>query len=640
MRSGWFLFLALSGLSLFSQPPSALAAINLPSTADMPETITVRDREVHLKDLKNPLREDSKNLDEWIREGGNIYFKNCFFCHGDLLDGKGLFGKSFFPPPADFTQPSSVITLPESYAYWRIMKGGLGLPDKYSPWNSAMPAWENQLEEDEVWKVILFIFAVAGEKRAAVPASTTEPSLEQGKKVYHRKCAYCHGETGKGDGPAAPFTSPRPRNFTKGQYKIRTTPFGKIPTDQDLFDMISHGMPGTTMPAWKHLSPADRWSLVLYLKSLTKKFARFKAKGKVLQPVYVPEPPPFTLESLQSGKELFLKNCSGCHGVKGRSDGVSTHKIVDIGSDAIWPRNLGKPWKFRRGNSRKQLFLTLRTGLSTTAMPRFSPRIFKDQQIWDIVHYVQTLSPPEKPRVRPVIKVQNVEGDVPSSPEDPAWKTVDPYFFPLGGQIIQPENSYFPAVDNLEVKAVHNGEEIAFYLYWDDPSDDPILSTLTTVEESPAPPLPPEFQVAEEEEDEEPETPEAQKFPDSIALQFPVTRDPDGKRPYFLNGDPEHPVNLWKWNSYPLQALEMNATGLKAWDLQPKETQELSSKVIYRFGRYHLVIKRKLHTRNKEKDIQFEPGQTIPIAFNVWDGSQGETGTKKAISSWFEMILE
>ena len=94
----------------------------------MPETITVRNQEVALKNLKNPLRQDQGNLTKYIREGGEIYFKNCFLCHGDLLDGKGIFGESFFPPPADFTHSASVTTLPESYAYWRIMKGGQGLP--------------------------------------------------------------------------------------------------------------------------------------------------------------------------------------------------------------------------------------------------------------------------------------------------------------------------------------------------------------------------------------------------------------------------------------------------------------------------------------------------------------------------------
>lgn len=623
--------------------PIPALAKTLPSTADMPSSIQVRGKTVALKNLKNPLTKKPASLAKHIRAGGNVYFKKCFLCHGDLLDGKGLFGDRFFPAPADFIQPASVVTLSQSYAYWRIMKGGQGLPDKFSPWDSSMPAWEDQLSEEEVWQVILFIYnTVRDKKNPIVP--TSSPTLERGKQVYAQKCSWCHGETGKGDGPSSAYSSPRPRNFTKSHIKIRSTPFGKIPTDQNIFDMISEGLPGTTMPGWKHLPAEDRWSLVLYLKSLGKKFVKFKKKGKVHKPIIVPDPPPFTLESLASGKELFLQNCSGCHGVKGRSDGPSTRKVVDIESDALWPRNLSKPWTFRRGNSRKQLFMTLRTGLSTTAMPQFSTRIFDDQQIWDIVNYVQTLSPPQKPIVKKTLKVNKVAGEIPMDPSDPVWKTVESYFFPLGGQILDKEKLYYPTVDNISVKAIHNGDEIAINLYWDDPSFDPVLAVLTKVKESPPPPLPEHLRTNNEFSDEpkavKQTQPEPQAFPDAVAVQFPVRLDANGQKPYFLNGDSEHPVSLWKWESSHNKTSEMNATGLDQWRLQPDGNQGVRSESVYRYGRYFLTMKRKLTTADKKSDIQLLPGSKIPIAFNVWDGSQGEEGTKKAISSWFEMVLE
>jgi mono/diheme cytochrome c family protein len=625
---------------LFFLPSWALAKA-LPSTTDMPESIMVRGKTVALKQLKNPLRQDPASLEKHIREGGKVYFKKCFLCHGDLMDGKGLFGDRFFPPPGDFTSPASVITMPESYAYWRIMKGGPGLPDKFSPWDSSMPAWEDQLSEEEVWKVILFIYATANEyiKPTDLPSSQ-KPTLERGKQVYAKKCSWCHGETGKGDGPSAAYSSPWPRNFTKSHIKIRSTPFGKIPTDQDIFDMISNGLPGTTMPGWKHLPVSDRWSLVLYLKSLGKKFAKFKKKGKVHKPIFVPDPPPFTLESLASGKELFVQNCSGCHGVKGRSDGASTRKVVDLASDAIWPRNLSKPWTFRRGNLRRQLFMTLRTGLSTTAMPQFSKRIFEDQQIWDLVHYVQTLSPPKKPVIKKTLKVKKVSGELSLNPKDPIWNTAESFFFPLGGQILEKEKLYYPTVDNISVKAIHNGDEIAINLYWDDPSYDPVLAVLTKVKESPPPPLPEHLRTDEEPEPIQQTQPEPQEFADAIAVQFPVSLNTTGQKPYFLNGDSEHPVSLWKWESNRNKTSEMNATGLDQWRLKPEESQGVVSESAYHYGRYYLVMKRKLTTADKNNNIQLQQGVKIPIAFNVWDGTQGESGTKKAISSWFEMVLE
>ena len=323
-RQHWFFPPVVTFVLTLCGPTPALLAFTSPGISDMPETINVEGRQVSLKQLQNPFIGSGQSL----KEGAEIYIKNCVLCHGDLLDGSGLFGKSFFPPPANFLHPKSVLGKPQSFAYWRIMTGGPGLPEKYEPWNSAMPAWKNTLSEEDVWKVILYIYSTAQERIHADGASAPvlKPSVERGSAVYADKCAVCHGAEGKGDGPAAAISSPRPRNFSKGHIKFRTTPFGKIPTDEDIFTMISLGMPGTTMPAWKHLPANDRHSLVLHLKTLSKKFAKFVTKGKTHKVIVVPEPPDFTLDSLARGKELFIQNCSACHGVKGRSDGASTKK--------------------------------------------------------------------------------------------------------------------------------------------------------------------------------------------------------------------------------------------------------------------------------------------------------------------------
>jgi len=387
IRAKTYAFIIAVSLNLLSHTPDTFA-FNSPSESDMPLGIEVNGKSTSLQNLTSPITESNQIL----VEGSNIYIQNCVLCHGDLLDGKGLYSESFSPPPANFLLSQSILSKPKSYAYWRIMKGGLGLPKKYEPWNSAMPSWEGVLTEEQAWKVIHFIYEKSKELSSPTTQDVLEPSLENGRKVYSENCSVCHGKKGAGDGPGAKVSSPFPRNFIKGHIKLRSTPFGKIPTDKDLFDAITNGSKGTTMPSWEHLAENDRHSLVLYLKTLSKKFEKFVTKGKTHKIVVITDPPKFTLASLERGKELFTQNCSACHGIKGRSDGASTKKIVNIATDAIWPRNLSKPWKFRRGDKRKQIFQTLRTGLSLTAMPRFSPRIFKDEQIWDLVNYVQTLS--------------------------------------------------------------------------------------------------------------------------------------------------------------------------------------------------------------------------------------------------------
>jgi len=617
---------------------SSSLAFNPPTASDMPEAISLKDQEIQLKNLTNPIHQAPENLKQNLKKGGEVYFKHCFLCHGDLMDGSGLFGDRFFPRPADF-QKTIAEGKKENYFFWRIMKGGKGLPATHQPWESAMPAWEGTLSQDEAWQVIAFIFENV--KNPVVPDPPAEPSVERGKQVYTEKCVFCHAEDGSGKGVSAFYSSPRPRNFIKGQYKFRTTPFGKIPTDDDLYQMLVRGMPGTTMPSWKHFPEVDLKSLVLYLKTLSKKFAKFEEKGKSHKLTKVKSPPPFDEQSLERGKNFFNATCSGCHGLKGRSDGESTKRNVDIESDAIRPRNLTKPWTFRRGSTPKDLFLTIRTGLSTTAMPRHSKRIYKDKEIWDIVHYVTTLAQLKNPEISKDIKAVKTEGPLSLNPDDDAWESAPSVFIPMGGQVLEAEKLFYPTIDNIWIQAIYNADEIAFKLRWDDPTVDPILKTSTDVLVSPPPPLPPELQSALGEEDEKSEeAPKPQKIPDAIALQFPVGKSNDGSLPYFLNGDRDHSVNLWQWKSYPNQLTKLTANGVTKITDQQEPEQQIQSKAIYKYGQYNLVVKRKRITPDNNNDVQFETGAPIPIAVNAWDGNTKETGSQKSISSWFQLTLE
>ena len=353
--------------------------------------------------------------------------------------------------------------------------------------------------------------------------------------------------------------------------------------------------------------------------------------GKTHKIVKISKNQALSQESVARGKKLFMVHCSGCHGVEGRGDGLTTQRIVDYSSNAIWPRNLSQPWTFRRGSSRNDIFKTLRTGFSTTAMPKFSTRVFNDEQIWDIVNFVSTLIPSAKPKLQNPIHAKKVEGDISDDPNAPVWKDAQGSYISLGGQLQARPKSYFPTVRNLTVRAAHNDKEIALYIHWDDPSLDPKLKKFTAVEESPSPPLPEHLQGKEADEPPEPVIPE---YPDAIAVQFPVNLDT--QKPYFLNGDADHPVNLWKWMTSTYKAIEMNANGLESWTAQ--EESAVHAKGHFRFGRYSLILKRPL--KGGDKDIQFQTGRPIPIAFNVWDGYHGETGNKKSISSWFTLWLD
>ena len=109
--------------------------------------------------------------------------------------------------------------------------------------------------------------------RAAAQDVGTEAQRESGKKLYAKFCAQCHGDNGDGEGYAASHLRPRPRNFTTGKFKVRTTPTGSLPTHQDLVNIIRRGMPYTSMPAWPTLSEQELSDLAHFITTFSADFA-------------------------------------------------------------------------------------------------------------------------------------------------------------------------------------------------------------------------------------------------------------------------------------------------------------------------------------------------------------------------------
>src|SRR5437899_6022968 len=66
------------------------------------------------------------------------------------------------------------------------------------------------------------------------PGADAPEGLPLGQRIYLRSCQTCHGPDGRGNGPAAPSMSPRPRDFTQGQFKYKSTAAEVPPTDDDL----------------------------------------------------------------------------------------------------------------------------------------------------------------------------------------------------------------------------------------------------------------------------------------------------------------------------------------------------------------------------------------------------------------------
>ncbi|MBI4513362.1 MAG: c-type cytochrome, partial [Gemmatimonadetes bacterium] len=385
------------------------------------------------------------------------------------------------------------------------------------------------------------VAAVAG-ARSPEAAQEKAPAPTRGAELYARWCAGCHGDEGRGDGPAAERMLPRPRDFTRALYQVRTTPSGSLPADDDLLRVILSGMPGTTMPGWKKkFSAQELRELVRHLKA----FSPFFESEPPPERVAVGRPPKVTEEGLREGRALYEKiECWKCHGQAGRGDGPSAPTLRDDAELPIRAMDLTENWNFNGGGSVEEIFARLKTGLDGTPMPSFTDlidaEVITEEGLWRMAQYVRSLSPGKPPVVREVVRAERIEGELPASPDDSIWDSVERFYFPLVGQVIVKPRWFAPTVDGVWVQALHNGRQLALRLVWHDPSRSPSAEwmewqqavLMTMAQDSGA-------------------LPAAEPLPDAFAVQFP-RRIPEGpQRPYFLMGTATEPVYLWRWQSGP-----------------------------------------------------------------------------------------
>ena len=498
---------------------------------------------------------------------------------------------------------------------------------------------------------------LSAEPSSSVSVDPGTPTLRAGKSVYDQHCAACHGVNGDGNGPATVWLFPKPRNFQTGLFKIQSTPPGSLPTDEDLFQTVTRGMPGSSMPSFTYLTEQQRRDAVQYVKWLTaqvgedgkriNQFEKAKAEGTLKPSIVVPSEPGMTVDALVKGKETYTKlQCFTCHGETGVGDGPSASTLKDNWGLPLFPRDF-TIGSFRGGSEGRDLYMRIANGLAGTPMPPFPDDIVKPDDRWALVQYIQSLRRKDaevndilKP-IDATIRVKRVRKLL-TDPIDQSWEKLDSVRVPLNPLWPEP----YPT-SAVAITPVHDGKRMAILAQWKD----------AVVSGAPI---------------------RVQDFQDGLALQFSLTPTP----PFLGMGDPTHPVNIWYWRAGWQQEMDVtrpdmdtryasmhvdtyfatsyrtaqtagniiasphkspiedaNARGFGTLKSQSASEQNVQGKGIWRDGFWSVVFIRELKSKDAD-DVKLSANAPVPIAFAVWNGEQRDRNGRKVISNWYKLIIE
>lgn len=259
---------------------------------------------------------------------------------------------------------------------------------------------------------LFFSFLSIYEFSNKVCASPDKDALiTRGKVLFKNSCSACHGLKGDGNGPVTPYLAVKPRKFTDGSYKFRSTPTGKMPTEYDLVRTITSGTHGASMPPFFAMDREDVFSLIAYVQYLSEEGLRTKLQKKVdagkldeegLEkritrlteqgiPLRITTETPMDEYSIRRGEKIFNRlACADCHGVSGRGDGPLAKDLKDYLDNPITPADFTLSGGIKSGKSARDIYRTFMTGINGTPMSSYAD-ILNSDEAWDLAHYVLSL---------------------------------------------------------------------------------------------------------------------------------------------------------------------------------------------------------------------------------------------------------
>ena len=477
------------------------------------------------------------------------------------------------------------------------------------------------------------------------------------KALFERNCMSCHGEQGKGDGVAAKYLIPRPRDFVTSPYRFAAEWADEYHIVADLERTIRDGVPRSAMPAFGGVLSEKE------IAGLANHVFGMRDPEKVtaaVEQVDVGARPPLTIELVNRGKELFTKlACTTCHGETGAGNGTLAMSLVDFQQNPVRPADFTSGL-FKSGQRAEDLVRSILRGVPGTPMVSYEGILLVENEdsdeesyntidAWALAAYIRTLaprvSPPGTPSGFNIQALPALDPAMLNDPVNPAWFGVK-----AASLRVNPLQTRHDELDHVDIRAVRSTDQIAILVEWNDSTFNPLSDS-------------------------------DDRHPDGMAIMFGLEESPSAVQVTSVESENTQPaINEWRWGAdKQYQCADGDSTTesidynlLTAWPLlvlspqsstpasggaakvmdgpecaviesnglvaQSAAQQGAIASAAWIDGVWRVIVTRDLKT-DDSADVQFSDDLRIPISISIWNGAEGNRIDAMSVSSWHWLTL-